>query len=504
MRDRLLPPTSAYFADWSFVLLVHGKDFNDFVRLLSFDDPPQFSDKLFAPTHIHVAQHLLSLAEAQPWLTSTDGENKILRLEIGDLLNEERLFDSLTTAVEMSKNQYHPTILRIARYHQSASETETGILASLIKQILRQQPQLYLMVESLFPLVYDAALSGSTTWKQRVLWRCLETLLLSPRGVDTFLFVSLDDIDCRGIFPRILSITAKTAIKLRIAVTIPTLDRYPQNFPPSPHIDVDVLSDAFDAARHHDSTAALDAATQHLPLSPAIKTAMSTTLPDTAPITGPEVVLGVLRHSAARPTLLSSIPFLRDPSDRSAEMTLFARALRSEGAWLSSAVLWATRAERPLSVSELNILSTFESGSDYNKREYEPALERDRASLLPQLLPGIFSIVNGTLRAGRVRVWEHEAQVEFKTRLRRTVNAHFAETCLLYLLDYLREGPVFRAIVGEVDKGSDDNVGNERDGRERSKANAKKEAAISLAKYAAKHWVTHWKMDGEQSKLREY
>ena len=487
-----------------FMLLAHGKDFKDFVRLLSFDDPPRFSDKLFDPTHIHLAQHLLSLPDAQPWLTSIDGENRILRLEIGDFLDEGKLFDSLTTAVETSKKHYHPTVLRIARHHQSTPKTETGILASLIKQVLSQQPQLYVMVESLFPLVYDAALSRSMTWKQRVLWRCLETLLLSPGNVDTFLFMSLDDFDYCSNFSRILSITAKTAIRLRIAVTIPTLNRYPQNLPPSPHIDVNVLSDAFNAARHHDSVAVLDAATQHLSLSPAIKTAMSTTLLNTAPTTGPEIVLGVLRHSAARPTLLSSIPLLRDPSDRSAETTWFARALQSEGAWLSPAILWATRAERPLSVSELNILLSFESGSGHNQREYESALEHDRASRLPQFLPGMFSIVNGTLRAGRVRVWEHQAQAEFTARLRRTVDSHFAETCLLYLLDYLREGSVFRAVVGEVDKGSDDNLGNEGDRRERSKANAKKEAAISLAKYAAKHWVTHWKMDGEQSKLREY
>lgn len=504
VRDRLLSLTYACFAKLSFILLAHGKDFKDFVCLLSFDDPPQFSDKLFDPIHIDVAQNLLSLPEVQPWLTSTDGENKILRLEIGDLLDEERLFDSITAAVEASKKHYHPTILRIVRYHQSAPKTETGILASLIKQILRQQPQLYRMVESLFPLVHDAGLSKSTTWKQRVLWRCLETLLLSPRDVDTFLFVSLDDKDYLGIFPRILSTTAKTASWLRIAVTIPTRDCYPQNLPPCSHIDVDVLSDACNIVRHHDSTAALDAATQHLPLSPTIKTAMSTSLPNIAPVTGSEVVLGVLRHSAARPTLLSSIPHLRDPSDHSEEMALFAGALQSEGAWLSLAILWATRAERPLSVSELNILLTLESGSNYNKREYESALERDRASLLPQLLPGMFSVVNGTLRAGRVSVWEHKAEMEFRARLRRTVDAHLAETCLLYLLDYLRKGPVFEAVTGEVDEGSNDDIENEGDGRERSNANVKKEAAVSLAKYAAKHWITHWKMDGEQSKLREY
>jgi ankyrin repeat protein len=502
VRNHQLSIFSAYLADVSFILSAQEKDFKDFVRLLFFDEPPQFSTRPFDPTHIRVAEHVLSLPEAQPWLTS-NSENKILRLEIGDLLDEERLFDSLTTAVKMSKKHYHPTVLRIARHHQSPPKTKIGILASLIKQILREQPQLYPTVSSLFPFVYDSALSRSPTWKQRVLWRCFETLLLSPRDVDTFLFVALDSIDYLGILPRILSTTAKTAIRIRIAVTIPSLDRYPQNLPPSSHIDVDVHSDAFKVAHHHDSTTALDAATHHLHLSPATKTAMSMALPSTAPLTVPEVVPGDLHHSAAGPRLLSSIPLLRDPSDHSEERTSFARALQSEGAWLSLAVLWATRAERPLSVSELNILLTLESGSGYNNYEYESALERDRASLLPQLLPGMFSIVNGTLTAGRVRAWEHEAEMVVKARLRRTVDSHFAETCLLYLLDYLQEGPVFRAIVGEIDKDSDNQVENEVDGRERSKVKAKKEAAVSLARYAALHWVTHWKIDGEESKLRE-
>lgn len=93
--------------------------------------------------------------------------------------------------------------------------------------------------------------------------------------------------------------------------------------------------------------------------------------------------------------------------------------------------------------------------------------------------------------------------MKFKTKLKRMMDAHFVVTCLLYLLNYLRKGPVFRIVVGEVDKNSDDDVSDEGDGRERSKANAK-EVAVSLDKYAAKHWITHWKTDGEQSKLREY
>ena len=141
-------------------------------------------------------------------------------------------------------------------------------------------------------------------------------------------------------------------------------------------------------------------------------------------------------------------------------------------------------------MSKLNIFLTFERCFNYNESEYEFALNRDHVSLLSQLLSSIFSIVNETLRARRMSVWEHKAEIEVKARLRRTVDAHFAEKCLLYLLNYLRKGPVFKTIVGEVNKDSFDDVKNEGNGRERSKANAK-EVAVSLAKYAAKHWITH-------------
>ncbi|KAL8639707.1 MAG: hypothetical protein Q9226_008841, partial [Calogaya cf. arnoldii] len=342
--------------------------------------------------------------------------------------------------------------------------TEAGILASLVKQILRQQPQLYSTVESLFPLVHDAALSRSVTWKKRVFSRCLETLLLSPRDVDTFLFVALDDnFDDFGIFPRILSTAAKTSIPLRIAVAISSLDRYPKDLPTPSSLDIDVLSDAFTTARNQDST------TQFPGLPPFIP--------------------------------------LRDPSDNSVEITLFARALESEGAWLPLAVLWATSAERPLSVVELNILITLEIGSNTIPQLYESPLERDRASLLPQLLPSMFEIVDGTLRVGRLRALEHEAKTVFEASLGRTVDAHFADICLVYLLDFLREGPVFEAVVGQWNKNSDedkDEVGVKSDRPERSQVRAMRKAANSLAMYAAQYWTTHWRRDGEGSEFGKY
>ncbi|KAL8929522.1 MAG: hypothetical protein Q9208_001191 [Pyrenodesmia sp. 3 TL-2023] len=440
-------------------------------RIMSFYEADElqvtnraFSDTFFHPTHIHAARHLLSLPEAKAWLTATEGEINILRLATRDILDEQRLFDSLTTAVKLSKKHYHPSILRISRHHHPVPETEAGILASLVKQILRQQPQLYPTVESLFSLVHDAAISRSATWKNRVFWRCLENLLLSPRDVDTFLFVVLDDsFDDFGIFPRILSTAAKTSISLRIAVAMSSLDRYPKDLPTPSPLDLDVLSDVFMTARNQDGT------TQF-------------------------------------PGLLSSIP-LRDPSDNSVETTLFARALESEGAWLPLAVLWATSAERPLSVAELNILITMEIGSKSIAQSYESPLKRDRASLLPQLLPGMFEIVNGTLRVGRVRVLEREAKTVFEAKLGGTVDAHFADICLVYLLDFLRKGPAFEAVAGQFDKNSDgenDEVGVEGDRPERSQVKAMRKAATSLAMYAAQHWTTHWRRDGEGSKFGNY
>ena len=284
-----------------FHVLAHGKDLTNFVRLLSFDDSSQLSNTFFHSTHIHVARHLLSLSKAKPWLTSIEGEINILRLATRDILDEERLFDSLIIAMKLSKKHYHPSILRISRHHQLVPKTEAEILTSLIKQILRQQSQLYPTIESLFSLVHDVALSKSATWKKRVFWRCLQTLLLSSKDVDTFLFVALDDnFDDFDIFPRILFTAAKTSIPLRIVVAISSLDRYPKDLATPSPLDLDVLSDVFTIARNQDST---------------------TQFPD-----------------------LLSLISLRDPSDNSIETTLFARALEFEGAWLPLAVLWATSA----------------------------------------------------------------------------------------------------------------------------------------------------------------
>lgn len=145
---------------------------------------------------------------------------------------------------------------------------------------------------------------------------------------------------------------------------------------------------------------------------------------------------------------------------------------------------------RPLSVVELNILITLRIDVNTIAQSYESPLERDRASLLSQLLSSMFEIVDETLRVGRVRALKHEAKTVFEARLGRTIDAHFANTCLMYLLNFLRQGSTFETVVGQFNKNSDedkDEVGVESDRPKRSQVKVMREAATSLAMYAAQH-----------------
>ncbi|MCJ1334590.1 hypothetical protein MMC10_011302 [Thelotrema lepadinum] len=153
-------------------------------------------------------------------------------------------------------------------------------------------------------------------------------------------------------------------------------------------------------------------------------------------------------------------------------------------------LFWAVHTARPLSSEELDIILTFESTRSHGM---EPSLFPDYPSFLElhKILPEVFEITEGRLSACQLSSDE-------KTFLTEKVNqyfphikssgVHIAETSLLFLLDYLLEGP-FRAKVkgkGETLEETPCSYGTER-------KRITEGTLLSFAKYAAQCWILHYK-----------
>ncbi|KAI0394728.1 hypothetical protein F5Y17DRAFT_475319 [Xylariaceae sp. FL0594] len=82
-----------------------------------------------------------------------------------------------------------PTVGRIIDDDNHSGNTKASIYASLLAQVLTQQPQVFLQIEHLMPQFSDAMRSSMPSWRERCLWMCLRTLLCSPGVGAKYLFL---------------------------------------------------------------------------------------------------------------------------------------------------------------------------------------------------------------------------------------------------------------------------------------------------------------------------
>ncbi|KAJ8126237.1 hypothetical protein O1611_g7401 [Lasiodiplodia mahajangana] len=94
------------------------------------------------------------------------------------------------------------------------------ILASLIHQLLTQQPRSFLHIRHLLPNLVDAMCSDMQTWKERCLWLCLRTLIHSPIGVATYGFLHVKAEDSIEILRWIDSAVEGTESRLRMVLVL--------------------------------------------------------------------------------------------------------------------------------------------------------------------------------------------------------------------------------------------------------------------------------------------
>ncbi|KAI1365154.1 hypothetical protein F5Y08DRAFT_339029 [Xylaria arbuscula] len=95
---------------------------------------------------------------------------------------------------------------------------KSHILASLIHQVLEQQPRVFLYIQHLLPNLVDATRSNMQTWRERCLWLCLRTLIHSPIGVALYGFLHVETKESIEVLHQINSAVNATESRFRLVL----------------------------------------------------------------------------------------------------------------------------------------------------------------------------------------------------------------------------------------------------------------------------------------------
>ncbi|KAI1123617.1 ankyrin repeat-containing domain protein [Nemania abortiva] len=97
---------------------------------------------------------------------------------------------------------------------------EISIYASLIRQALIQQPQLFLGILDMVPAVVDSINGSYQMWKTRTLWLCLRTLLYTPTHEHTYGFLYLSSSTSIDVLSRLNSTLHYTECRYRLILAL--------------------------------------------------------------------------------------------------------------------------------------------------------------------------------------------------------------------------------------------------------------------------------------------
>ncbi|KAI2618090.1 hypothetical protein GGR54DRAFT_184232 [Hypoxylon sp. NC1633] len=100
------------------------------------------------------------------------------------------------------------------------SPGKSYVLASLIRQILTQQPLAFLHIRHLLPNLVNAMRGDMQAWKERCLWLCLRTLIHSPVRPAMYGFLHVETEESIEILRQIDSALDGTESRLRLVLVL--------------------------------------------------------------------------------------------------------------------------------------------------------------------------------------------------------------------------------------------------------------------------------------------
>ncbi|KAJ8132960.1 hypothetical protein O1611_g661 [Lasiodiplodia mahajangana] len=123
---------------------------------------------------------LASDSKLKNWISS-EASPRYLTIKLPDLADPIEILNSIAWAMWMYPETLWLACPSIDAYGGSGGlREESWIYASLLQQVLTQQPRAFLYMKHLVPLLADAIRGSIASWTERALWLCLKTVLHAP------------------------------------------------------------------------------------------------------------------------------------------------------------------------------------------------------------------------------------------------------------------------------------------------------------------------------------
>ncbi|MCJ1396844.1 Ankyrin-2 [Xylographa trunciseda] len=298
--------------------------------------------------------------------------------------------------------------------------------------MLIQQPQSYLHMQFLVPILMDSIRSNVKSWSERTLWLCLRTLIHAPIGIPIYGFIHIETPASINVLQQLPSAIRGTESMYRLVFAISKDLPFDLSILNSDEcIDIDLSSENsnYIVAPDYFTESSID-----LRLGPIESSAT--------------VTRNALTESTSIDTIFFQILLLR---------------LQGLGRWAFIALTWVAYVMRPLTLQELDMILAFEDAK-FAGRTLPVDIPRGSSARLAQVLPEIVGISSGRafLCIPYIKM-RHLLSILSGTYLPSdsSPHLHIAQTCLSFLItqifNYTRVGQDIGARVdAELEPNEDD------------------------------------------------
>ncbi|KAJ8128957.1 hypothetical protein O1611_g4676 [Lasiodiplodia mahajangana] len=193
----------------------HWDAFRKFIDLISTCDSQQNTSKIKPVMPVPLN------AIFNSWILSEDLAPRFLALKPK---GESDRIDILRMAAATIREHRQTPWVEYPEFY-FPEEGELNIYASLILQVLAQQPWLFMNISQLVPMVMDSIRSTDQVWAGITLWRCLKALIHTPTYTPAYGFIHIGSPTSVHVLHMLDSALQATESNFRL-VLAPSEDRY--------------------------------------------------------------------------------------------------------------------------------------------------------------------------------------------------------------------------------------------------------------------------------------
>ncbi|MCJ1377024.1 hypothetical protein MMC17_000114 [Xylographa soralifera] len=189
-----------------------------FMGILSLGQPEHEPDRQKGPRQS--ATHVFDDSKITNWISSQETSPRIMKIKLGDGTDPAPLLYSVANTIRECPESRWVTCPEVGTACTEEHIDETWIYTCLIHQILTQQPQSYLHMQFLVPIIEDSIRSNVKSWKGRTLWLCLRTLVHAPIGAPIYVFIHIESSASIDVLRRVHLAVRGTESMFRLVLAI--------------------------------------------------------------------------------------------------------------------------------------------------------------------------------------------------------------------------------------------------------------------------------------------